>query len=77
MPQIDRAGDLAAANANPAHLYDALIQFERLLHEQNLLSKTDESSLDEILTRAVRKIAKQHPALKLASKWDLRHTATA
>lgn len=58
---------------DPISTYQALIDLERLLTDQQLLSKTDASALDEILTRAVRKVAKQHPELKLTSKWDLRN----
>jgi hypothetical protein len=62
-------------NQHPTQLYESLVNVERLLLDHHLLSKTDEAALDDVLTRAVRKIAKQHPELKLASRWDLRHLA--
>jgi hypothetical protein len=53
-------------------LYRAMLQVERDLTEQHLLSTTDQGALDAVFTRVIRKLAKGHPDLRLAAKWQLR-----
>ncbi|RJP67451.1 MAG: hypothetical protein C4535_10905 [Comamonadaceae bacterium] len=58
-------------------LCEMMLRIDRDLTEARLVSFTDQTALDHVFSRVLRKMSKDHPELKLAAKWTLRSTPFA